>query len=177
MNTTPSETHSTVLAYLGLGSNLGDRARTIRGSLEAIDALEETRVTRTSSLWQTEPKYVLDQPRFLNACAEIETSLSARRLLEHLMTIESRFGRVRHVDKGPRALDLDILLWGDETIAAEGLTIPHPAMHERAFVLAPLAEIAPEAVHPSLGRSVAQLFERIDDSSDVWLFDGSDGDG
>jgi 2-amino-4-hydroxy-6-hydroxymethyldihydropteridine diphosphokinase len=126
------------LAYIGLGSNLGDRESLIRRAAELIGA------TRLSEIRETEPWGYEQQPRFLNAVAEIETALAPRRLLDHLLDVEARLGRERVGPKwGPRTIDLDLLLYGDETIDEPGLVVPHPRLLEREFVLEPLADLVP----------------------------------
>jgi 2-amino-4-hydroxy-6-hydroxymethyldihydropteridine diphosphokinase len=132
-------------AYVGLGSNLGDREATIRAALDALAEEGGIEVVAVSSLRDTEPVGVGAQPHFLNGAAELETTLSARELLDRLLEAERRFGRIRVPgEHGPRTIDLDLLLYGDETIDEPGLTIPHPRLHERPFVLEPLAELAAE---------------------------------
>ena len=126
------------LAYVGLGSNLGDRESLLRRAAELIGA------TRLSESRETEPWGHVNQPRFLNAVAEIETTLTPRRLLDHLLDVEARLGRERVGPKwGPRTIDLDLLLYGDETIDEPGLVVPHPRLLEREFVLEPLADLVP----------------------------------
>ena len=159
-------------AFIGLGSNLGDPAAQIRRALRALAALPETRLVRQSSLYRNPPAGYLNQPEFINAVARIETRLAPRDLLEELLAIERAHGRVRDIPNGPRTLDLDILLYGERTVREPGLTIPHPRMLERAFVLLPLAEIAPETVVPGGGRS-ADLAARLDASGLVKLPDES----
>ncbi len=139
-------------AYVGLGANLGDRERTLRAAADALAAEEGIEVVSISTLRETEPVGVGEQPRFLNGAAELETTLTARELLDRLLTVEQRFGRVRIPgEHGPRTLDLDLLLYGDEVIDEPGLTVPHPRLHERRFVLEPLAELAPGLVVPRRG--------------------------
>ena len=139
-------------AYVGLGANLGERERTLRAAVEALAAEEGIEVVSVSTLRETEPVGVGEQPRFLNGVAELETTLTARELLDRLLAVEQRFGRVRVAgEHGPRTLDLDLLLYGDRTIDEPGLAVPHPRMHERRFVLEPLAELAPGLVVPGLG--------------------------
>jgi len=131
-------------AFVGLGANLGDRERTIRAALAALDAEDGIDVVAVSTLRETEPVGVGPQPDFLNGAAELETTLTARELLDRLLDTERRFGRVRAPgEHGPRTLDLDLLLFGDEEIDEPGLTVPHPRLHERSFVLEPLAELDP----------------------------------
>jgi 2-amino-4-hydroxy-6-hydroxymethyldihydropteridine diphosphokinase len=134
-------------AYVGLGANIGDRERTLREAVDALGAEEGIEVAAVSTLRETDPVGVGEQPRFLNGVAALETSLGARELLDRLLAVEQRFGRVRVPgEHGPRTLDLDLLLYGDETIDEPGLALPHPRMHERRFVLEPLAELAPGLV-------------------------------
>jgi 2-amino-4-hydroxy-6-hydroxymethyldihydropteridine diphosphokinase len=138
-----------ITAYLGLGSNLGDR--------------EATRLTRVSSVYETEPVGIEDQPLFLNAAAEIETELNTRELLAAIREAERRTGRKKTLKWGPRIIDIDILLYGDECVTEENLEIPHPEMHRRAFVLTPLAEIAPLVKHPAQGLTVQQMSAGVGD--------------
>jgi 2-amino-4-hydroxy-6-hydroxymethyldihydropteridine diphosphokinase len=134
------------LAYVGLGSNLGDREATIRRAAKLIGAV------RLSPLFETEPWGVVDQPLFLNAVAEVETPLTAGAFLSHLLDVERRLGRERIGPRwGPRTIDLDLLLWGDERISEPGLEVPHPLMLERRFVLEPLAALAPDREIPGNG--------------------------
>jgi 2-amino-4-hydroxy-6-hydroxymethyldihydropteridine diphosphokinase len=130
-------------AYVALGSNLGDREATIRAAVAALDAEPGVRVAAVSALVETDPVGLVDQPRFLNGALALETSLPPRALLDLLLDIERRFGREREgvPSQGPRTLDLDLLLYGEEQIDEPGLTVPHPRLAERAFVLRPLAEL------------------------------------
>ena len=157
----------TVLVYIGLGANLGRREESIREALRRVQAVPGLQVAAVSGLWRTEPRMILDQPEFLNACAGLRCRLGPRALLEALLDIERAMGRLREVDKGPRRIDLDVLLYGQEVIEEEGLQIPHPGLAERRFVLAPLAELAPQARHPRLGASVAELLQRCPDTG--WI--------
>jgi 2-amino-4-hydroxy-6-hydroxymethyldihydropteridine diphosphokinase len=139
-------------AYVGLGANLGDRERTLRTAVDALAAEDGIEVLAVSSLRDTDPVGVGDQPRYLNGAAELETTLTARELLEALLAVEQQFGRVRVAgEHGPRTLDLDLLLYGDQQLDEPGLTVPHPRLHERAFVLEPLIELAPGLVVPGRG--------------------------
>jgi len=139
-------------AYVGLGANIGDREETLRAAVGALGAEEGIEVVAVSTLRETEPVGVGRQPRFLNGAVALDTTLSARELLDRLLAVEQRFGRVRVAgEHGPRTLDLDLLLYGDETIDEPGLTIPHPRLHERRFVLEPLAELAPGLLVPGRG--------------------------
>jgi len=150
-----------MIAAVALGSNLssefGGREGNLREALRRIGTLG--RVSAVSSFYDTEPVGYTDQPRFLNAAALVETELAPLELMRGLLEIEHQMGRDRASApaKGPRAIDLDLLLYGDEVWETAELTLPHPAMHEREFVLAPLADIAPEMRHPVLGRSVAEM--------------------
>lgn len=152
---------SLVPAYIALGSNLRDPESQVEAGIEELAMLRGTRLGAVSSLYRTAPVGYLDQPDFINAVALVETELAPRALLDELLAIERRFSRVRGVKNGPRTLDLDIVLYGDEPYQDEALTIPHPRMHERAFVLVPLAEIAPDAVVPGFG-SVRDLASHVD---------------
>jgi 2-amino-4-hydroxy-6-hydroxymethyldihydropteridine diphosphokinase len=144
-----------VIAYVGLGSNLGDSVVTLRSALEALGALPGTRLERASRLYRTAAWGVTDQPDFINAVAMLRTTRPPRQLLSDLLDIERHAGRNRRADGsdrwGPRTLDLDLLLYGDAVIDEPGLHVPHPRLHERAFVLVPLAEIAPDLSIPHVG--------------------------
>ncbi len=150
-------------AYVGLGSNLGDRESTIRAALAELAAADAVEVVAVSTLVVTDPVGYLEQPRFLNGVAALETGRSARALLDLLLEVEIRFGRDRSVvpEQGPRTLDLDLLLYGNEEIDEPGLRIPHPRLHERAFVLGPLAELAPALDVPGKG-AVETLLAGLD---------------
>lgn len=140
-------------AYVGLGANLGDRERTLHAAVDALAAEEGIEVVAVSTLRETEPVGVGEQPTYLNGAAELETTLTARELLDRLLAVERRLGRVRSPgEHGPRTLDLDLLLYGhDEVIDEPGLTVPHPRLADRRFVLEPLAELAPGLVVPGRG--------------------------
>ena len=141
-------------AYVGLGANLGDREATIRAAVAALPG-----VVAVSRLLETDPVGVTDQPRFLNGVAALETDLSARELLDRLLEIERELGRERRERWGPRTIDLDLLLYGEETVDEPGLTVPHPRLHERRFALEPLAELEPDALIPGRGRVEIVLAE------------------
>lgn len=150
-------------AYIGLGSNLGDREGMIREAIARIAALPETNLGRVSSLYDTEPVGEMEQPNFLNAVAVVETDLTARRLLWNLMLIERQLGRVRSPGSryGPRTVDLDILFFGDLVLDEPELRLPHPEVANRAFVLIPLVELEPTLMHPVLGETVVNLLARL----------------
>src|SRR5713101_248912 len=152
--------------YLSLGSNVGDREANLRAAIGAL-ADEGVRVTRVSSIYETEPVDYLEQPWFLNCALEGETELPALELIKKLREIEVRMGSKKLIAKGPRLIDMDILLYGQETIGTPELQVPHPRMAERRFVLVPLAEIAPELQHPSWNASVEELLARTVDRSAV----------
>ncbi len=152
------------VVYLALGTNIGERQQNLR---EALRLLKESgvQITRISSVYETEPVDYLDQPWFLNAVVEAQTALSAEALLANLRHIESQMGSKKPFAKGPRLIDLDFLLYGDETIATPDLQVPHPRMLQRNFVLAPLAEIAPNLRHRSWPASASELLSRSLDLS------------
>lgn len=159
---------SLVTVFVGLGSNLGDPPAQIRRALRTLAQVPKTRLLRQSSLYRNPPVGYIDQPEFVNAVAEIETALPPAELLDQLLALERAHGRVRTHLNAPRTLDLDILLYGGLEVHEPGLTIPHPRMLKRAFVLVPLAEIAPQAVVPGSGR-VADLVKSVDASGLVKL--------
>src|SRR5262245_4460252 len=150
----PLITHhsSLITAFIALGSNLDDPVAQIRRGLASLTALPSTRFVRSSSLYSNPPVGYLEQPDFVNAVAMIETGLGARELLDRLLAIELAHGRSRSRPNGPRTLDLDLALYGDRVIDEPDLVVPHPRLTERAFVLVPIAEIAPDAVVPGRGR-------------------------
>lgn len=154
--------HETVTrAYVGLGSNLGDREATLRAAVEALGAEDGIKVVAVSGFRDTEPVGVTGQPRFLNGAVALDTTLDPRELLERLLALEQRFGRVRVAgEHAARTLDLDLLLYGDERIDEPGLAVPHPRLHERRFALEPLAELDPTLVVPGRGR-VAELLRGV----------------
>lgn len=157
------------LAYIALGSNLTNPLRQVQAALNALDAVPDSRRVATSSFYRTPPYGPQDQPDYLNAVIALETSLSAERLLEHTQRIELEQGRERKDERwGPRTLDLDIMLFGEQRIQTPHLTIPHYDMHNRAFMLVPLCEIAPDCHYPD-GRSIAALLSALDTSPiTVW---------
>ena len=147
------------LVYLSLGSNLGDREANLRQAIERLGALGE--VVAVSSFYETEPVEVPRQPWFVNCAVALQTEKMPKQLLAALLAIEKAMGRQRTQPKGPRLIDLDILLFGSSIVDTAGLTIPHPALHERRFVLEPLAEIAPEQRHPVFKRTVRELRDAL----------------
>ncbi len=159
-------------AGVALGSNLGDRRNHLREALRELRALGRLRAV--SPLFETEPVGLREQPPFLNAVAVLETGLGARALLQALLSIEARRGRVRREKDGPRTLDLDLLFYGDEVIRESGLEVPHPRMHERRFVLEPLVAVAPGWRHPVLGRTAQELLVRLDDPAGVAELEGAE---
>lgn len=142
---------STHIAYIALGSNLGDPERKVREGIAALAELPQSRLACASSLYRSAPVGHADQADFINAVAQISTALAPQALLAALLAIEKRFGRERSFRNAPRTLDLDLLLYDAQHIAEPGLAVPHPRMHQRAFVLAPLTEIAPACVIPGIG--------------------------
>ena len=162
-----------VIAYIGIGSNVGDRAANCR---KAVDLLAEAgRIVSISSLYRTEPVGYHEQEDFINAVAAVETDRTPADLLRVCRSIEDRLGRKREVHWGPRTADLDILLYGSQVVSQADLSIPHPRMAERRFVLTPLVEIAPDAVHSQLHRTAAQLLDELNDRHSVVKY--SDGPG
>ena len=147
----------TVSAFIGLGANLDDPRAQVMRALEELATVPRGALVARSSLWRSAPLGYADQPEFVNAVARMETSLSADELLGELQKVESAHGRARSFPNAPRTLDLDLLLYGDEEQSTVRLTLPHPRMHERAFVLKPLLEVAPGAVIPGHGPAVACL--------------------
>ena len=152
----------TVIAYVALGSNLGNRDQNLREALTRLNEIPGIRVTCVSSFLDNPavggPEH---SPPFLNAIAEVQTRLPAAQLLESLLNVEQKLGRERREKWGPRTIDLDLILYGDQIIKSPGLAVPHPLMHERRFVLGPLAKIAPNREHPVLKQSIQQLLDGL----------------
>jgi 2-amino-4-hydroxy-6-hydroxymethyldihydropteridine diphosphokinase len=155
--------------YLSLGSNVGDREANLRAAIAALPAAG-AHVTRVSSIYETEPVDFLDQPWFLNCVVEAETDLQPLPFLHALRNIETQMGSKKEFVKGPRLIDLDILLYDNDTIATPELHVPHPRLHLRRFVLVPLAELAPGLTHPSWRGTVANLLADVPDEGQVRLF-------
>ena len=145
------------LAYVGLGANLGEPRLQVETALSELGSIPRTRVLKASSLYRSAPMGYANQPEYVNAVAQLDTDLDAPQLLAELQALEARHGRSRSFANAPRTLDLDLLLFGESTLATEDLAIPHPRMHERAFVLKPLLEIAPDAAVPGRGPARALL--------------------
>ena len=158
------------IAFIGLGSNLDNPREQVLRALQALDKLPHTRVLARSSLYRSAPVGYLEQPDFINAVAQLETELDPRTLLDALLALEQEYGRTREFLNAPRTLDLDVLLYDELRHHEHGLTIPHPQMHLRAFVLRPLLEIAPDCVIPAIGAAsemlrqcAEQQLERVED--------------
>jgi len=151
--------------YLSLGSNLGDRAAHLKGAIKRMDTMGK--IMAVSSFYETEPVELTAQPWFLNCAVELDTEKMPKQLLTSIFDIEEEMGRRRVQKKGPRTVDIDILLFGNSIIKAKGLTIPHPAMHDRRFVLEPLAEIAPEIRHPIFKRTIRELRDALPPGQEV----------
>jgi 2-amino-4-hydroxy-6-hydroxymethyldihydropteridine diphosphokinase len=152
------------IAFIGVGSNVGDKADNCRKGIEAIDGIEGCTVEIQSPLYETEPIYLEDQDWFVNGVAKIGTDFASQMLFENLKNIEQRMGRQPEgVRFGPRALDLDILFFDDLVLRAGLIEIPHPRLHERRFVLRPLCDVAPELIHPVLGKSIRFLLSQLQD--------------
>ena len=155
------------LAYIGFGSNIGDRLSYIRSAITALSEIEGITLQKISSLYETAPVGNEAQDDFLNGVISIRTHHSPHTLLYTLKQIETNIGREHRIRWGPREIDMDILIYGDLCVDTQNLTVPHPEMHLRRFVLAPLAEIAPDLVHPILHETIQTLLERLEDDRSV----------
>ncbi len=149
------------VVYLSLGTNLGDRSAMLAKALATLDDMPAVRVVRSSPVYESEPWGLTEQPKFLNIVAEIETALAPLELLNALKDLEQRLGRQPARRWGPRCIDVDVILWGDTIMSTPELAIPHQRFRERAFVLTPLADLAPEAVDPETGSTIAALASRL----------------
>lgn len=159
------------IVFLSLGSNVGDREKNLRDAIAALPELG-VQIKKVSSIYETEPLDLLEQPWFLNCVVEGETTVPPAALLKELRELEKRMGSKKPVARGPRLIDLDILVYGLQTINSPELQVPHPRMHLRRFVLAPLAEIAPDLKHPSWRGNAAQLLDALKDKSAVKKING-----
>lgn len=155
-------------AYISIGSNIGERFQHLKNAVQSLHSHDGVSVLTISSIYETAPVGYTDQADFLNVVIAVETQLGAQQLLEKCQQIEQQLGRVRDIRWGPRTVDLDILLYNGEDIATENLVVPHPRMHERAFVLVPLLEISPTVEHPVTGRKYSEEAAVRDDSVRVW---------
>ena len=161
------------IAYIGLGSNLGDRVGYIQQAHKLLNDTEGVTVINSSSLYETEPWGLKNQEWFVNAVLEIETTLSSHILLEECQRIEKQLGRIRHPEApqwSARTIDIDILLYDNQVIADNALQIPHPRLHQRAYALVPLLEIASDLIHPILGRTMEEIHNDLPDPEEVYLY-------
>jgi 2-amino-4-hydroxy-6-hydroxymethyldihydropteridine diphosphokinase len=160
------------IVYLCLGSNIGDRVGYVQQATSLISAIRDTKIIRTSSLYETQPWLEKDTTWFVNAVIEIKTNLLAQELLIECMRIEKQLGRIRNESQplGDRTIDIDILFYGKEIIEEDDLCIPHKYLHKRAFVLVPFLEINPDFIHPKFDKSVADLYEELENPEIVYLY-------
>ncbi|KAB2328822.1 2-amino-4-hydroxy-6-hydroxymethyldihydropteridine diphosphokinase [Cytobacillus depressus] len=163
-------------AYIGLGSNMGERAATLKEAIANIEAVPNIQVVNTSSIYETEPVGYEDQDRFLNMVIEVRTSLNPFELLNTCLEIEKGLGRKRDIRWGPRTIDLDILLYNQESIISEKLTVPHPRIQERAFVIIPLLDIKPDFKLPTMEVSLQDVLKRIPDREGVRIWKQKNGE-
>ena len=161
-----------MIIFLALGSNLGDREEHLRSAVRGLQK-RGIEIVRCASIYSTEPREVLDQPWFLNTVLEANTTLRPEELLHACLEVEKENFRERNTSKGPRTVDIDILFYGNELVQKPGLTIPHPNFSSRRFVLAPLAEIAPDFVDPGSGKTIRQLLDACSDGATVTLVSGA----
>jgi 2-amino-4-hydroxy-6-hydroxymethyldihydropteridine diphosphokinase len=157
------------VVFLGIGSNMGDKRENCKGAVATLSSHDGMILLKTSSLYYTEPYGDIEQDWFVNAVAQCKTELGPNDLLRLLKSIESAFGRMGGKRGGPRTLDLDLLFYDDLVLKRDGLTIPHPFSHERAFVLVPLAEIAPDLIHPVIKKRARELLQNLNDGKKVQL--------
>jgi len=160
-----------IVSFVGIGSNLGSPVNNCFRAVELMSSLNGVNVLKRSSLYRTEPVGLLEQEWFVNCVAKVATVLSAHSLLRAFQQIESDMGRKRTISKGSRTMDMDILFYGHNIVEEDGLMIPHPELHKRRFVLAPLCEIAPNFVHPVCGVPVKELLNSLEDKSEVVKLD------
>ncbi len=160
------------IVFLGLGANIGNRVKALKEAERLISEIDGILVVSSASLYETEPVGIVDQPSFINSALKIKTALYPTELLGRLKEIEREMGRVDTIRWGPRIIDIDILLFGNIVINKKGLTIPHPEMAKRAFVLVPLSEIAPNVIHPVLAKSIRELVDDLGDVTDVRMWKG-----
>jgi len=156
-----------IICYIGIGSNLGDSLKNCKYAVEKLSRSEGIELIRASSFYRTEPVGMEDQNYFVNAVVEVKTDISARNLLQLMQNIENEMGRKREGKGGPRVIDLDLLFYGQSVIKEQALTVPHPEIHKRRFVLEPFCEIASYFIHPSFGVSIRGLKDRLDDNKIV----------
>lgn len=157
-------------AFLSLGTNMGDRYANLKAALHLLRSTDEIVIDKVSSIYETAPVGYTDQPAFLNMAVQVRTSLTAEKLLEVCLSVEQKLGRVREFKWGPRIIDLDILLYNQDNIKSEKLIIPHPRMHERAFVLVPLIEINPAICFPENGLPLEKALSIIEEREGVHLW-------
>lgn len=151
-----------ITAYLSLGSNLGDREKYLESAIKEINQLPYVNLLSTSQVYETEPESGNEEePHYLNQCCAVETALPPEELFYLILEIEKKLGRSTKGDRQPRTIDIDIVLYGNEVVLNDDLTIPHPLMHERMFIMMPLADIAPDVVHPILGKTITELLEDL----------------
>jgi 2-amino-4-hydroxy-6-hydroxymethyldihydropteridine diphosphokinase len=158
-------------SYIGFGGNIGDKVGACEEALRRVDATPGVRVAAVSDLFRSDPMGILDQDWFVNGVARLETDLAPRGLLDCLIDIEARMGRVRQQKNGPRLIDLDILLYGDELLAEPNLTVPHPGILERHFVLVPLLQLSPDGRHPATGESFSAALARLPGDGGIALLE------
>jgi len=158
-------------AYIGMGSNLEDREENLHKALDLLQSLERTALDAYSSIYESVPMYLSEQPDYLNMAAMLSTSLSSPKLLKSLLSIENEMGRVRKMKFGPRIIDLDILFFGEEIADSDSLLIPHPLLYDRMFVLKPLNEIAGDFVCPVKQKTISELLKLSTDSSSISIYE------